>query len=102
MVNAQSEKLKNFEHGKLDKQPPVEECLAHDWAGKNEKALFARCRHYMEETLKMCREIEPKAVEEAEKNIIIDVWLFGCWEQLEQVIQPLINESKKESIGQSD
>lgn len=30
----------------------------------------------------MCGRIEAKAVEEARKNIIIDVWLFGSWEQL--------------------
>jgi hypothetical protein len=68
LVNAQSEKLKNLEHRKLDKQPTVKECLAHDWVGKNEKELLARCRYYMQETLKMCSGIEAKAVEEAKKE----------------------------------
>ncbi|KAH3912492.1 hypothetical protein HBH56_115780 [Parastagonospora nodorum] len=101
-VDEQSEKLKQFEHEKLDKQPSFEECVAHDWAEKHEKVLLAKCRHYMQETLKMCGKVDAQAEERARKEDAVAFWLHGSWDQVKQIAEQLIEKSKKELIGQSD
>ncbi|KAH6343870.1 hypothetical protein HBI37_087100 [Parastagonospora nodorum] len=101
-VDEQSEKLKQFEHEKLDKQPSFEECIAHDWAEKHEKVLLAKCRYYMQETLKMCGKVDAQAEERARKEDAVAFWLHGSWDQVKQIAEQLIEKSKKELIGQSD
>ncbi|KAH4263003.1 hypothetical protein HBI04_128680 [Parastagonospora nodorum] len=101
-VDEQSEKLKQFEHEKLDKQPSFEECVAHNWAEKHEKVLLAKCRHHMQETLKMCGKVDVQTEERARKEDAVAFWLHGSWDQVKQIAEQLIEKSKMELIGQSD